>query len=192
MSYIFFRSLFRFLYRILFRLNAVGTEHIPTLGPVIIASNHISNLDPPSVGVFVHRKVHFMAKEELFKVPVLGFLIRSFGAFPVKRGGVSKDAIKTAITLVKSGEVMGIFPEGTRNNSGGMAKKGAAMIAIKSDAVIVPAAIVGGYKLFRKTTVYYGKPIDLSEVLTEETEDKLGAVTELMMSRINELIKQHS
>ncbi|MEF2244935.1 lysophospholipid acyltransferase family protein [Paenibacillus sp. IITD108] len=191
MSYLFFRALLRFMYRVLFRLEARGIEHIPEAGPVIIASNHISNLDPPTVGVFVKRKVHFMAKEELFKVPVLGPLIHSFGAFPVKRGGVSKDAIKTAIALVKSGKVMGIFPEGTRNSSAGMAKKGAAMIAMRSDAVIVPAAIVGSYKLFRKTYIYYGEPINLQEAIDENAEDMLEAVTEVMMSRIRDLIKQH-
>lgn len=191
MSYLFFRALLRFMYRVLFRLEARGIEHIPEAGPVIIASNHISNLDPPTVGVFVKRKVHFMAKEELFKVPVLGQLIHSFGAFPVKRGGVSKDAIKTAIALVKSGKVMGIFPEGTRNSSAGMAKKGAAMIAMRSDAVIVPAAIVGSYKLFRKTYIYYGEPINLQEAIEENAEDMLEAVTEVMMSRIRDLIKQH-
>lgn len=191
MSYLFFRALLRFMYRVLFRLEARGIEHIPEAGPVIIASNHISNLDPPTVGVFVKRKVHFMAKEELFKVPILGPLIHSFGAFPVKRGGVSKDAIKTAIALVKSGKVMGIFPEGTRNSSAGMAKKGAAMIALRSDAVIVPAAIVGSYKLFKKTYIYYGKPINLQETIDENAEDMLEAVTEVMMSRIRDLIKQH-
>ena len=191
MSYLFFRALLRFMYRILFRLEARGIEHIPETGPVIIASNHISNLDPPTVGVFVKRKVHFMAKEELFKVPVLGRLIQSFGAFPVKRGGVSKDAIKTAIALVKSGNMMGIFPEGTRNSSSGMAKKGAAMIAMRSGAVIVPTAIVGDYKLFRKTYVYYGEPINLQESVDENAEDVLEAVTEVIMSRIKELIKQH-
>ena len=191
MSYLFFRALLRFMYRLLFRLEARGIEHIPETGPVIIASNHISNLDPPTVGVFVKRKVHFMAKEELFKVPVLGQLIHSFGAFQVKRGGVSKDAIKTAIALVKSGKMLGIFPEGTRNSSSGMAKKGAAMIAMRSGAVIVPTAIVGDYKLFRKTYVYYGEPINLQESVDENAEDVLEAVTEVIMSRIKELIKQH-
>src|SRR5690606_41698809 len=89
MSYTIFRAILRFIYRVLFRIKATGTENIPAEGAVIIASNHISLLDPPAVGVLIERQVHFMAKEELFKVPVFGSLIKSFGAYPVKRGGVS-------------------------------------------------------------------------------------------------------
>lgn len=190
MLYVFFRFLLRSIYTVLFRLQAIGVENIPKSGAVILASNHISNLDPPTIGVKVPRKVHFMAKEELFKVPVLGFLIRAFGAFPVKRGGVSKDAIKSGITLLKSGEVMGIFPEGSRNNSGA-AKKGTAMIAMRSGAAVVPVAIVGGYKLFRKTKVCYGKPIQLSEIIDESSPDVLDQAMDVVMGRIQELARQH-
>lgn len=190
MLYVFFRFLLRAIYTILFRLQAIGVDNIPKTGAVILASNHISNLDPPTIGVKVPRKVHFMAKEELFKVPVLGFLIRSFGAFPVKRGGVSKDAIKSGITLLKSGEVMGIFPEGSRSNQGA-AKKGTAMIAMRSGAAVVPVAIVGGYKLFRKTKVCYGKPILLSEIIDESSSDVLDQAMNVVMARIQELAKQH-
>ncbi len=192
MLYVIFRFLLRVMYTILFRLEARGTHHIPESGPVILASNHLSNLDPPTVGVKVRRKVHFMAKEELFKIPVFGWLIHSFGAFPVKRGGVSKDAIKSAISLLKEGNVMGIFPEGSRNNQGGMAKKGAAMIAMRSGAVVVPVAIVGQYKLFRKTIVYYGEPIDLSAIIEESSSDTLDQITDLIMTRIRELAASHS
>lgn len=79
-----------------------------------MCSNHISNLDPPTVGILLKRKVHFMAKAELFNVPVLGPLIGKLGAFPVKRGGVSKESIKLALNILRDGKVMGIFPEGSR------------------------------------------------------------------------------
>jgi len=187
MLYVIFRFILRVIYTLLFRLEARGVENIPESGPVILASNHISNFDPPTVGVKIRRKVHFMAKEELFKVPVLGPLIRSFGAFPVKRGGVSKDAIKSAITLVKAGNMMGIFPEGSRNNQSGMAKKGAAMIAVRSGAVVVPAAIIGNYKPFRKMIICYGEPIDLTAIIDESSPDMLEQVTETIMTRIREL-----
>lgn len=187
MLYNIFRFILRIVYSVLFRLEARGTENIPAEGPVILASNHISNFDPPTVGVKIRRKVHFMAKEELFRIPIFGALIRSFGAFPVKRGGVSKDAIKSAITLVKAGNMMGIFPEGSRNNQSGAAKKGAAMIAVRSGAVIVPAAIIGNYKLFRKMVVCYGEPIDLTAIIDEASPDMLDQVTEAIMSRIREL-----
>src|SRR5690606_30850953 len=174
-------------YRILFRIEAKGIENIPAEGPVIIASNHISLLDPPAVGILIDRQVRFMAKEELFKIPVLGFLIRSFGAFPVKRGGVSKDAIKSAIALLRSGEVMGIFPEGTRSSGATGAKKGTAMIAIRSEAVIIPTAIIGEYKLFRKMYVKYGKPVHIKPIIDEKPDDLLDAVTAEIMKDINAL-----
>ncbi|MCR2803036.1 lysophospholipid acyltransferase family protein [Paenibacillus soyae] len=190
MLYVLFRFLLRVIYTVLFRLEAIGVEHIPKDGPVILASNHISNFDPPTIGVKVPRKVYFMAKEELFKIPVLGPLIRAFGAFPVKRGGVSKDAIKSGITLLKAGNVMGIFPEGSRSNAGA-AKKGTAMIALRSEAAVVPVAIVGSYKLFRKTKVVYGKPIHLTEIIDESSSDVLDQAMDVVMNRIRELIKQH-
>ncbi|QNK55386.1 1-acyl-sn-glycerol-3-phosphate acyltransferase [Paenibacillus sp. PAMC21692] len=190
MLYLLFRFMLRVLYRLLFRLEARGLHHIPKDGPVILASNHISNLDPPTIGVLVPRKVNFMAKEELFKVPVFGPLIRAFGAFPVKRGGVSKDAIKSAITLLKEGNVLGIFPEGSRKTPGA-AKKGAAMIAVRSGATIVPVAIVGGYRLFRKTRVCYGEPLDLTAIIHESSPDMLEQVTDAVMERIGQLAAQN-
>lgn len=190
MLYVLFRFLLRVMYRLLFRLEARGLHHIPAEGPVILASNHISNLDPPTIGVLVPRKVNFMAKEELFKVPVFGPLIRAFGAFPVKRGGVSKEAIKSAITLLKEGNVLGIFPEGSRKTPGA-AKKGTAMIAVRSGATIVPVAIVGGYRPFRKTLVCYGEPLDLTAIINESSSDMLEQVTDAVMDRINEVARQY-
>lgn len=196
MSYKFFRFLLRVIYRFLFRLKAVGTEHVPAEGAVIIASNHISLLDPPAVGVLIKRQVHFMAKEELFKIPVFGSLIKSFGAYPVKRGGVSIDAIKSSINLLKSGKMMGIFPEGTRQKSddpaaAAGAKKGTAMIALRSNATVVPVAIVGGYKLFRQTTIVYGEPVDIKSVTAAEGQDIYEAVTDEIMRHINKLNAKH-
>ncbi|MDQ0058214.1 lysophospholipid acyltransferase family protein [Paenibacillus harenae] len=192
MLYRIFRFLLRVIYTLLFRVEARGTENIPADGAVVLASNHLSVLDPPTVGIKIRRKVHFMAKEELFKIPVFGSLIRSFGAFPVKRGGVSKDAIKSAITLLKEGNVLGIFPEGTRNSQEGMAKKGASMIAIRSGAAVVPVAIIGKYSLFRKMVVCYGKPIDLKPFIEEGAPDMLEQVTDAIMARIREIAAQQS
>ncbi|MDQ0111559.1 lysophospholipid acyltransferase family protein [Paenibacillus harenae] len=192
MLYRIFRFLLRVIYTLLFRVEARGTENIPADGAVVLASNHLSVLDPPTVGIKIRRKVHFMAKEELFKIPVFGSLIRSFGAFPVKRGGVSKDAIKSAISLLKEGNVLGIFPEGTRNSQEGMAKKGASLIAIRSGAAVVPVAIIGKYSLFRKMVVCYGKPIDLKPFIEEGAPDMLEQVTDAIMARIREIAAQQS
>lgn len=190
MLYSIAKSILLVLYRLLFRLRAEGLENVPASGPVILASNHVSNLDPPTVGVLLRRKIHFMAKVELFKVPVLGPIITRLGAFPVNRGGVSKEAIKSAISLLDEGKMMAIFPEGSRNN-GGAGKKGMALIAHRSGAVIVPAAIVGDYKLFGKTTVVYGRPIDPKAIIDPHKDDPLAQITDAVMNRIRELAAGH-
>lgn len=181
----------RILYAVLFRFEASGLENIPSSGPVVLCSNHISLLDPTTVGTKVDRKVHYMAKAELFDVPLFGPFIRSLGAFPVKRGGVSKEAIRTAIALLKEGKVMGIFPEGSRSAAGDSAgKKGAAMIALKSGAVVIPVAIIGKYGIFRKMRIKYGKPIDMSDFIQDSSSDTLERVTETIMINIRKMVKE--
>ncbi|PZD93507.1 1-acyl-sn-glycerol-3-phosphate acyltransferase [Paenibacillus sambharensis] len=177
------------LYTLLFRIRAEGLEHVPDHGPVLLCSNHISNFDPPAVGLKVRRRVHFMAKAELFSFKPLGALLTAIGAFPVKRGGVSKESIKLALQLLKDGQVMGIFPEGTRSVPGmeGAAKKGAAMIALRSGASVVPVAITGSYRLFGKVIVRYGPPVDLSIFEGDKDPELLERVTDVIMAHIREL-----
>ncbi|MEC0243351.1 lysophospholipid acyltransferase family protein [Paenibacillus dokdonensis] len=189
MIYIFCRGLLRVIFAFMYRLEAVGKENIPDEGGVLLCSNHISILDPMTVGIKFRRKVKFMAKAELFKVPVLGWLITQLGAFPVKRGGVSKESFKTSLKILRGGEIMGIFPEGTRNSDSGAAKKGAASFALRSGAAVVPAAIIGDYKFLRKMKVIYGKPLDLSEFADMESAEAVDAVTDKIMSRIHEMQK---
>jgi 1-acyl-sn-glycerol-3-phosphate acyltransferase len=160
----------------------------------MICANHISNLDPPLVGCAMQRKIHFMAKEELFKIPILAPIIRTLGAFPVKRGGGDHQALKTSIQLLKNGQVLGIFPEGTRSKTGelGKAHSGAALIALKANSPVVPVAIIGSYRLFRSIKVIFGKPIDV----TPYTQGKIGteqasALTECIMVQIRQMIEQH-
>jgi len=190
MLYLTFRFLFRILFSLLFRLKAVGKENVPAEGPVVLCCNHISNFDPPVLGTPLDRKVHYMAKAELFELPVLGYVLPRICAFPVKRGGVSKESIKLSIQLLRSGEMLGIFPEGSRSNAGGMGKKGAASLALKSGATVVPAAIVGNYKLFRQMKVVYGSPVDISEFADSGSEG-LELATDKIMTAIRSLVKQH-
>lgn len=184
------RTLCRVFYRVCFRLEAHGQEHVPAEGPVILCSNHISTFDPPTVGTPLTRKVHFMAKEELFRIPLFGKLIGSLGAFPVKRGGVSKESIRHALKILEDGGMLGIFPEGSRG--GGMGKKGAASLAARSGATVVPAAIIGSYGLFRKIKVVYGKPIEFAGLKDAANSDKLEQATERIMTEIRELKARHS
>jgi 1-acyl-sn-glycerol-3-phosphate acyltransferase len=173
---------------VLYRLKAEGLDHIPKHGPVIICCNHISNLDPPILGTPLDRRVHYMAKAELFSIPLFSTLIRSLGAFPVKRGGVSKESIKLAIQMLKDGKMLGVFPQGSRHNTSGMGKKGAAMLALKANAVVVPAAIIGNYRLFRKVKIRFGHPVDLSEFAAGGS-DELEAATEKIMAAISQLLR---
>ncbi|BFH61766.1 lysophospholipid acyltransferase family protein [Paenibacillus azoreducens] len=187
MFYRFCRALLRALFAVMYRLEAIGLDNVPKEGGVLLCSNHISVRDPITVGIKISRQVKFMAKAELFKVPVLGMIVTNLGAFPVKRGGVSKESVKTSLKILRGGEVMGIFPEGTRHSDSGAAKKGAATFALRSGAAVVPAAIIGNYKLFRKMKVIYGKPIDISEFADMDSGEAIEAVTEKIMSRIREM-----
>lgn len=185
-------ALLRGIYKVLFRLEATGLENVPSSGGVLLCSNHISLLDPPTIGILLKRKVHFMAKKELFDVIGFGWLITQLGAFPVKRGGVSKESIKNSLLLLREGHVMGIFPEGTRHkgDDGGEGKKGAATFALRSNAAVIPVAIIGNYKLFRKTRVVYGAPVDLDAFKELKGAEAVEKATEKIMSEISSLRKQ--
>lgn len=189
MIYTFCRSVLLFIYKIMYRMEAVGVEHVPKSGGVLLCANHISLLDPPTIGIFLKRKVHFMAKKELFDIVGFSWLIKQLGAFPVKRGGVSKESIKMSLTLLREGHVMGIFPEGTRLKDGQSAigKKGAATFALRSGAAVVPVAIIGHYKAFKKMKVVYGAPLDLSAYVDDKSTEAAEHVTEMIMTRIREL-----
>ncbi len=184
------RVLSRIVYKLVFRLEAIGVENVPAEGPVILCSNHISVMDPPTIGTPLNREIRFMAKQELFEIPLFGRFITKLGAFPVKRGGISKQSMRTALEILKSGQVLGIFPEGTRKNPG-VGKRGAATFALRSKAVVIPVAIIGNYRLFRKMKIVYGEPVDLDDLAQDESPDRLEKATERIMERIHTLINEH-
>ena len=165
MIYTILKPILWVLFKLGLRLNVEGTENIPQEGPLVIASNHLSLLDPPVIGVAATRKVHFMAKQELF-VPILGDIYKALGAFPVRRGGADRAAIKHGIDILKDNKVLAIFPEGTRSKTGklGKAEPGALMMASKAMATIVPCCVIGTDfkrqgRIWPKVTVRFGKPI---------------------------------
>ena len=188
MFYKFCRNLCKAVFFLLYRLEAKGRENVPDQGAVILCSNHFSNLDPITVGVSMRRHLSYMAKEELFRVPVLSTIIRNVGAFPVKRGGISKTSFRTTLDVLKSGKILCVFPEGTRR--GGSGKKGAASFALKSEAVVIPVAIVGNYTPFRKMKVIYGKPVTFDDI-PEQSGDKLQLAADRIMQEIRNLIPGH-
>ena len=192
MIYTIVKTIFKLMFAVGLRLKVEGTENIPKEGPLVIACNHLSLLDPPVLGTAAIRKVHFMAKEELF-VPVLGTIYKILGAFPVRRGGADRAAIKHGIEILESGQVLAIFPEGTRSKTGklGKAQPGALMMASKAKATIVPACIIGtDYKrhgrIWPKVTVRFGKPIPFpqdavvsKELLLQLTDDMMQHIAAL-------------
>ncbi len=129
-----------------------GIENVPVKGPVIAVSNHASYFDPPFLSVSLRRPVAFMAKEELFKVPVLADLIRLYGAYPVKRGSGDRGAIRAALNALTEGWIVGVFLEGTRTSNGriNQPKLGAAMIAAKSQTPLLPVSLWGTEKILKK------------------------------------------
>ncbi|HTD32276.1 MAG TPA: lysophospholipid acyltransferase family protein [Candidatus Elarobacter sp.] len=150
--------------RATFRFRVVGAEKVPPSGGLIVAANHISNLDPPLLGIALPRPVSYMAKKELFAMPVLKQLILRLNAFPVDREAGGTAAIRAALRMLKEGRCVGIFPEGGRNVTGTNEEKaGAAFLAAASGAPVVPAAIVGTRKLrpFGRVTVVFGDPMTL-------------------------------
>jgi 1-acyl-sn-glycerol-3-phosphate acyltransferase len=153
------------------RLRVRGLEHLPKSGGFVVASNHVSNVDPWPVGFPLYpRQVHFMGKAELYKNPLLRWVLLHLGTFPVRRGERDADAFKTAVRLAREGGVVAMFPEGTRRTKG-LRKKheakphaGAARIALAAGVPLVPAAVVGTERLGREPVrVAYGAPIELPD-----------------------------
>ncbi|WP_245630300.1 lysophospholipid acyltransferase family protein [Amphibacillus sediminis] len=176
----------------LYRMEVIGKENIPKNGPVIICSNHISNLDPPVVGGSSPRDLHFLAKEELFEKKWLSKLLRSLNAFPIKRGMSDRAALRQALQLLKDNKVLGLFPEGTRSKSGKLGKglTGIGFFALRSDAVVVPCAIIGPYKIGKKLKIIYGSPVNMTEL--RNTKASAKDATETIMEAIKVLLENNS
>ncbi|MCX7921785.1 MAG: 1-acyl-sn-glycerol-3-phosphate acyltransferase [Clostridia bacterium] len=190
------RAILTIFLTLFFKVELVNKENIPEKGAAILCANHIGELDMFFIGYRLKRIVHYMAKEELFRYPIIAGIIRWLGAFPVKRGRADVGAIKTAFKLLDEGHILGIFAEGTRtrnrNASNVKVNPGVAMIAVKSGAPIVPVAIEGNQKLFSKIRVVFGKPyyldIDRSkkysnEELVEISRGIMGKVYGLLGER---------
>jgi 1-acyl-sn-glycerol-3-phosphate acyltransferase len=193
MLYWIFRSIFIGFFKITGRFQVIGHANIPTEGPVILASNHVSNFDPLVLGCAVKRKVHFIAKEELFHIPVVGLLITAWGAIRVKRGGRGdREAIARSLEVLQQNQVFGIFIEGFRNktNPDQMAKpqSGAAMLAVNSGAPVIPVALVNTDKLFAKMQVIIGPPL-VFEPFAESTpkKDLYHRISQTMTTTIMDL-----
>lgn len=175
-----------------YKIEIEGKENIPEHGGVLLCCNHISNFDPPFLGAYIKRPTRYMAKQELFEKPILKQLLPKLGAFPVKRGGADKQTLRKGMAYLNDQEILGLFPEGTRSKDGKLGKglAGAGFFALKTDAVVIPCAIIGAYKRGKPLKLVYGKPLDLSH--QRETKASSAEVTELIMSEIQALLDTHT
>lgn len=167
---------------LLYRAIALGTTNVPATGPVILAPNHFSNMDHFFLGLYIRRKVQFMAKSQLFGNPVLDYIFRVGGVFPVRRGYNDQEAFKTAHAILDRGCCIGIYCEGGRSRTGklGEPRPGVGRIALESGAPVVPVAIHGsaGVRRWRKlhfprVTVQFGEPLRFERVENPSREQQL-------------------
>lgn len=159
---------FAFFYlKIFYRFKVYGAENVPESGNIIICGNHSSNNDTLMMAMTTKRVIHYMAKQELFKNSVLKWIFTKAHAIPVNRDGSDMLAIRSAIRVLGGGEVLGIFPQGTRDKGGihkeDAFKTGVATISVKTKSPVIPVYISEEYKLFRRNCVYVGSPINTWE-----------------------------
>ncbi len=170
--------------KIVYRIKIIGKENIPKEGALIFCANHRTYLDPPLILTTAGRHMRFLAKQELKKNPLFYVLGIIFEGIFVKRDSKDISAMKEALKTLKSGNCIGLFPEGTRNGlekNNGQIKNGASYLALKTGAKVVPIGIVGPSKPFTKNVVIYGNVLDFSEYITgkkieKETEDKVSEI----------------
>jgi len=202
-AYAITRVLVRLFVPLLGGITVIGAEKIPETGPIILAPNHRSYLDPPYLSLVTTRQLHLMAKDSLFRVPVFGAYIKAMGAFPVKRGAADRGALKQAMAELKAGRVMGIFPEGTRAEPGTLlpGEKGFALVAKQTGVPIVPIALEGTDRVLPKhgglhrarVTATIGKPMTAAEMLAafpDPTKDALTIISEATMRAIAGLMSE--
>ena len=186
------------VFRILFRGRTRGNGHVPMDGPLVVVANHGSHLDPPLLGHALGRPVAFMAKAELFSIPLLGRVIRACGAYPVKRGASDREAIRTATARLQEGWAIGVFLDGTRQENGRVNQPmpGAALLAARSGAALLPVAILNSHRALGvgrsrprlvRLEMRIGIPVPAPN---SRRKLELEATTRELQQRINALLDQ--
>src|SRR3982751_4044772 len=177
-SYFIGWTFFRLIYASYFRFRVYNPENVPLHGPVILASNHASFIDPPLVGSGLPRPVNYLARESLFRFPVVGAILRSWNVVPVDRDGGGATGLRAILDRLLNGGAILLFPEGTRSKDGNLqpARAGIGLTVIKSTAPVVPVRVFGTFKAYNRThkfprpypiAVRYGRPIDFSKERAE-------------------------
>lgn len=177
MFYTIIKPVFFIIARVFFRFKVFGEENIPRDGGIIIASNHISYLDIPFLGCGIKRRVDFIGKSELFRNRIIGWIFKKLGAFPIKRDKIDRDTISEALTRLREGRVVVIYPEGTRSKDGRLSepKAGIGMVVAISGARVIPSFIMGTDRVlprgarwirFNPVKLYLGSPLDFSSSIS--------------------------
>lgn len=197
--YEFWKRLFYYICRLVFRLKIEGREYEPASGPLIVAGNHASLLDPPLIGMCLRRQSAYMAKDDLFTVPILGPWLRSIGSFPVRRGTPDRKAIRRSLEVLERGGVLVIFPEGTRSLDGRLrdAEPGAAMIALRTGVPVLPAAVVNSHRIlpkgarwprFERVTVRFGTLLHVPKIDGRLDHETLAHWGRRIMTEIEQML----
>jgi 1-acyl-sn-glycerol-3-phosphate acyltransferase len=169
----------------LWRMRVFGAGNVPAAGPVIVACNHVSYFDPPLLGTACPRRIRYMAKAELFRMPGLGPAITAFGAYPVDREGTPMAAVRRSVEVLRRGDVIGIFPEGRRNLDGSVQPhEGVALLASLGKSPVVPAAVAGTGEASRlkRFEVFFGPPLSLPADRKATREDLANFTAQVMQS----------
>ena len=193
-------SFFRNFFRLYNRCQIFDPENVPATGPVILASNHASFLDPPLVGSCVRREINYLARETLFRFPVLGSVLKAVNAVPVDREGGGAAGLRAILDRLLKGGAIILFPEGTRTRDGNLqpAKSGIGLTVIKSDAPVVPVRVFGTFEAFsrhhflprpRKVAVKFGKPMDFSKLRAEARTCSKQRLKEIYQQIADEIMR---
>ena len=185
-------------FRFFFRGRTIGKEKVPKFGSLVVVANHGSHLDPPLIGHALGRPVSFMAKAELFRIPLLGQIIRMCGAYPVKRGASDREAIRTATSRLNQGWAIGVFLDGTRQEDGRCNKPlaGASLLAARSGSYLLPVAIINSHRALGIRSIFprlvpihlrIGNPIPPP---TSRKKFELENKTEQLKRSINSMLDQ--
>jgi len=187
-TYTFVRILVSLPTLLIYRVRAIGVENVPRRGPLVLAPNHFSQMDHFFAGLYLRRKIRFMAKSQMFGPPVLTYIYKHGGVFPVRRGQHDEESFKTAFAILDQGEMLLVYAEGGRSRSYelGEPKPGIGRIALESGAPVVPVAIHGSARVrrwkrlrFPKVTVQFGEPLSFGVEQAPSRERQLEVASEI-------------
>lgn len=190
----FMQRICRPFFKLFYKVEVIGAENMIDSGPAVLCPNHTSNMDVPLLYIALKRPPNFMAKEELFRHKLFGWFLKKCGAFPVKRGTGDMSAVRQAVQILKQGELLAIFPQGTRAENVDVddAKAGAVFIASLVKAPIVPVAVTGGYKFRSRVRIHFGKPFYFERGIKKYTTEQMKEIAGRLMCKVKEMTEENA